>query len=192
MTLNAGRVGTGRQSCLLCLKATVWIVTIAALHHPFQHLVMKWLVKVGLNFIVTTDAELRFSDLQQVNGREVGLLCVRLVDKGNRFRDVPVCRGRVRRVTQCAADVVAPVFTTPEVVAFFSTSMTGQTSFRYLLGILVLERNDLGWITFFKVRLARTMTGFATGYFLLPTGNCCELGVGCMRERLELILMTIF
>lgn len=58
MTLNTRRISACCQPGLFQLEAAVGIVTIAALHRAFQHLVMKRLVEVGLNFVVATDAEL--------------------------------------------------------------------------------------------------------------------------------------
>ena len=57
MTLNTRRICAGRQPRLLELETAVRIVTIAALHRAFEHLVMKGFVEVGLNFVVATDAE---------------------------------------------------------------------------------------------------------------------------------------
>src|SRR5262245_46681163 len=121
---------------------------------------MERLVKVGLNFVVTTDAELRFTNLQQMDRREVRLLRVGSVDERNRLGNISVRFKLVRRVTAGAANIVAPVFTAPEVVSFLSTGVAGQTGFRYFLGRLVLERNDLGWIALFEVGFAWTMTRF--------------------------------
>ena len=61
MALYASCICACRQSCLFEFETAVRIVTIAAFHRAFQHLVMKWLVEVGLNFIVAADAELRLA-----------------------------------------------------------------------------------------------------------------------------------
>jgi hypothetical protein len=45
-------------------EAAVGIVTITALHRSLKNLVMKWLIEIGPNFAVATDAKLRFADLQ--------------------------------------------------------------------------------------------------------------------------------
>jgi len=160
---------------LFGLKAAVWVVAITALDHSFQHLVMERLVKVGLNFVVTTDAELRFTNLQQMDRREVRLLRVGSVDERNRLRNVSVRFKLVRRVTAGAANIVAPVFTAPEVVSFLSTGVAGQTGFRYFFGRLVLERNDLGWVALFEMGFAWTMTRFAPGNFSFPATNRRQL-----------------
>ena len=89
-----------------------------------------------------------------------------------------------------AAHVVAPVFAAPKVVAFFFAGMAGQTGFGNFLRRLVLERDDLGWVTFLDVGLARAMTRFAPGYFSFPTAYLREIGVRGMRERFELILVA--
>lgn len=56
MTLNAGGIRTSGQSRLLQLETTMWVVAVATLHHPFEHLVVEWLIEVGLNFSMATDA----------------------------------------------------------------------------------------------------------------------------------------
>jgi hypothetical protein len=63
MTLNARCICTGCEPGLLELKTAVRIVTIAALHRAFEHLVMERFVEVRLNFVVATDAELRLACL---------------------------------------------------------------------------------------------------------------------------------
>ena len=61
VTLDAGCVDASRQSCLFEFKTAVWIVAIAALHRPFEHLVMERQIKLVLRFAVTTQAKLRFA-----------------------------------------------------------------------------------------------------------------------------------
>lgn len=77
VTLNARGVGAGGQSRLLEFKTTVRVVTITALHHSFENLVMKRLVEIGLRFRVATDAELRLARLQQVDRGDAWLLSIR-------------------------------------------------------------------------------------------------------------------
>jgi hypothetical protein len=64
VALDASRIGSGRQSCLLQFKAAVRVVAIAAFHHSFEHFVMKWLVEVGLDFVMTAHAKLGLAKLQ--------------------------------------------------------------------------------------------------------------------------------
>src|ERR1700752_1326870 len=90
VTLYAGRIGAGFQPGLLEFKAAVRVVTVAALHFAFEHLVMKRLVEVGLNFVVAAYAQLRFADLEQITSGEVGLLSVGFVDEGDRLRNVSI------------------------------------------------------------------------------------------------------
>lgn len=78
VTLYAGRIRARGQPGLLELKTAMRIVTITALHHAFENFVMKRLVEIRLHFAVTAHAKLRLASLQQVQGREVGLLSVRL------------------------------------------------------------------------------------------------------------------
>ena len=58
VALNASRISSGSQPGLLKLKAAMRIVTIAASHSAFQHLVMERHRKLRLHFRVTTDAKL--------------------------------------------------------------------------------------------------------------------------------------
>ena len=76
VTLDASRVSTGRQSCLLKLETAVRIVAIAALHCAFQHLVMKRQIELVLRFAMTTETELRFAVFEQLQIREARLLRV--------------------------------------------------------------------------------------------------------------------
>ena len=94
-------------------------------------------------------------------------------------------------MTVSAADVVAPVFAATEVIAFIFARMAGETRLGNLLGRLVLERNDLRRIAFFRVGLARPMTRFAACYFVFPTVETAEASVGSMRKGVELIFVTV-
>jgi len=64
VALDTSGIGPSRKSCLLQFKTTVGIMAIAAFHHSFQHFVMKRLIEVGLNFVVTAHAKLGFAKLQ--------------------------------------------------------------------------------------------------------------------------------
>src|SRR5262245_3462619 len=90
-----------------------------------------------------------------------------------------------------AADVVAPVFATAEVVVLFSPRMTGQTRFRDLFRRLVLERNDLGRIAFLRVGLAWSMTSLTTGHPVVPPLQTAGFGVRRGQEIFELVLMAV-
>jgi hypothetical protein len=68
MTFNACRISAGSQPGLLKFEAAVGVVTIAALHHSFQNFMVKRLIEVGLYLGVTTYAELRLADFQQMDG----------------------------------------------------------------------------------------------------------------------------
>src|SRR5215203_739379 len=76
VTLDASRVGAGRQSRLLKLETAVRIVAIAALHRAFQHLVMERQIELVLSLGMTTQAKLRFAVSKQLQIREARLLCV--------------------------------------------------------------------------------------------------------------------
>src|SRR6185437_7400717 len=95
VTFYARRVCAGRQPCLLEFEAAMRIVAIAALHRAFEHLVMKPFVEVGLNFVVTTYAELRLPCFQQQTSREIGFFGVGSTHVSDRLRDVSSAGKRV-------------------------------------------------------------------------------------------------
>lgn len=89
------------------------------------------------------------------------------------------------------ANIVAPVFTAPEIVVFFSTGVAGKASLGDFFRRFVFERNDLRRIAFCSVGLAWTMAGFAASDLTLPTADRGEFGVGSVRVSFELVLVTI-
>src|SRR5947209_13152155 len=68
--------------------------------------------------------------------------------------------------------------------------MTGQTGFRILFSRSSLERDNLFRVALFRVRFARTMTGFAADNFAFPAREIFETGVRGVREILKLIFVT--
>ena len=76
-----------------------------------------------------------------------------------------------------ATNVIAPVLTTAKVIVFFLARVTTKTRFGSLFRSFVFERDDLGRIAFSYVRFAWTMTRFATGRFVFPATDLCELSV---------------
>ena len=91
-----------------------------------------------------------------------------------------------------AADVVAPVFTAPEVVVLFPAGVTPQTGLRGLFRRTSLERDDLFWITFLCVRFTWTMARLAASNLCFPTADFEKLRVRSVRERFELVFVTLF
>src|SRR5258705_12649291 len=88
VTPNTRGVSPGRESRLFRFKPAVRVVTIAALHRPFQNLVGKRLVVVGLWFSMATHTELTFTHLQQCDGGVSRLLGISLRDMCNRASQV--------------------------------------------------------------------------------------------------------
>jgi len=105
------------------------IVTIAALHRAFEHLVVEWQIELVLNFGVTAQAKLWFARFQQLQHRETRLLGVCFGNEHVGTGPVFVSFRRMRRVAICTSDIVAPVLTAAEIVVFFLAGMAGQTSF---------------------------------------------------------------
>ena len=61
VTLDASRVGAGRQSRLLELETAVWVVAIAARHCAFQHFVVERQIELVLGLAMTTKTKLRLA-----------------------------------------------------------------------------------------------------------------------------------
>jgi len=127
MTLEASGISACRKTRLLQLKAAVWIVTIAALHHPFQHLVMKRPAELGFSFSVTTDAELRLASAQHIRRQQITISSCSFGQEFVRTRIASLRYSGVRRMTIRAPYVVAPMLAAAEVVVFLFAGMTAQT-----------------------------------------------------------------
>ena len=76
VTLNARCIGACSESCLFKLETAVWIVAVAALHRPFEHLVMERQIKLVLGLAVTTQAKLWLTFAEQLQIRDAGFLCI--------------------------------------------------------------------------------------------------------------------
>ena len=81
MALNARRVSADRQPRLLQLKTTVRVVTVAAAHRALEHLVVGRHRELMFHLGVTAQTELWFTNLQQLDRREIRLLGIRGCDK---------------------------------------------------------------------------------------------------------------
>ena len=64
VTFYAGCITARCQSGLFQFEATVRIVAVATLHHPFQNLMMERLGEIRFRFIMATHAELRLAHPQ--------------------------------------------------------------------------------------------------------------------------------
>ena len=76
VTLNASRIGAGRESGLFEFKTAMRVMAITALHRSFEHLVMERQIELVLRFGVTAHTKLWFADFQQLDRREARLLSV--------------------------------------------------------------------------------------------------------------------
>ena len=74
VTLDAGGIGAGGEASLFEFKAAVRIMTVAAFHRAFQHLVMERQVELVLRFAMATEAKLRLAVLEQTNVCKARLL----------------------------------------------------------------------------------------------------------------------
>jgi hypothetical protein len=88
VTLHARSVSSDCQTRLFQFETTVWVVAVSASHGSFENLVMRRHVELVFDFTVTTETKLRLADLQQLDGREVGLFCIRGGDELDRRRNV--------------------------------------------------------------------------------------------------------
>ena len=67
------------------------------------------------------------------------------------------------RVTVSAADVVAPVLTTTEVVVLFLAGMARQAGLSSFFRRFILKGDDLGGVALFSMSLAGAVTGLTAG-----------------------------
>jgi len=68
VALQTWRVRAGRQPCLFQLEAAVRIVAIRTFHSAFQNFMMERLIELVLRFAVATQAKLRLTHLQHLDG----------------------------------------------------------------------------------------------------------------------------
>lgn len=178
VALDATGISSCCQTRLFQFKTAVRIVTITTTHRALKHLVVERHVELRLHLRVTARAKLRIIRPQHASGREARLLAIRRRRVIVRTRKISARGGAVRRVTVNTTDIVAPVFSTFEVVALFLAGVTCQTGLGSFLRRLVLERNDLGDVSAaFDVRLTWAVTRFASGHLIFPIANLCELRV---------------
>ena len=121
----AARYESGRFE----FKSPVRIVAITATHGPFHNFVVKGRGKCRLNLSVATHTELRVVRPEHSDGREARLFGIRSFRIDIRTGKIFPGRIGVRRVTVGATNIVAPVFTTTEVVPLFLACMAGKTRF---------------------------------------------------------------
>lgn len=172
MTFDTSGIDSSCESSLFEFKAPVRIMTITALHGAFENLVMEGQIKLVLYFTVAAQAKLRLADFQQFHGGEAWLFSVRRTHEDVRAGDILSSRScRVRRMAICTTDVVAPMFSAPEVIVLFSSGMAGKTCLRRFFWRLVFEGNNLLGIAFFRVSFTGAVTSLATRHLPFPTAN---------------------
>ena len=71
VAFNAARIGTDSQFRLFCLEPAMRVVTIAALHCAFKHLVVEWLRELRLGLVVAAHAKLGLAGLEHGDCRIV-------------------------------------------------------------------------------------------------------------------------
>ena len=91
-----------------------------------------------------------------------------------------------------ASDVVAPVFSSSEVISFLFACMASKARFRDFLRRFILERYDFCRVSFLNVSFSWPMTCLTSCNFVFPTIDFGETGVGSMGERLELVFVAVF
>ena len=166
---DATCVGTNGKLSLFRLKASVRIMTIAALHRSLKNLVMERFAELRFGLVVTRNAKLRLICGEHLYRCLTGILCRDIGGERHRTGTTVTGRRPVGRMTFIAADVVTPVLAAAKVVVVLFACVTGQTSFGCRLSIQPLERDYLRDIAgTFHVRLARAVTGFATDDLAFP------------------------
>ena len=192
VTFNASCIAADGQSRLFKFEAAVRVMTIAATHRAFQYLVMEGHGECRLHFAVATEAKLRVAHLQHSYRRESRFLSICRGDPCDRAGNILIACGQVWRVAVSAADVVAPMLTTTEVVVLFFAGVTPQTGLSGFLRRLVLKGDDLGGVALFSMGLARSVTGFTACDLCVPALYFRKVCMRSMRKRFELIFVAIF
>ena len=76
VTLEASRIDARCEARLFKFKPSVRIVAVAALHRPFQHLVMEWQLKLVFGLAMAAQAELGFTGPEQFHACDARFLRV--------------------------------------------------------------------------------------------------------------------
>ena len=122
-------IATRYESGRFEFESTMRIVAITATHGSFHNLVVKGRGKCRLDLAVASHTELRVVRPEHSDGREARLFGIRSCRIDIRAGKILPGRIGVRRVTIGAANIVAPVLTTTEVVPLFLACMAGKTGF---------------------------------------------------------------
>ncbi len=159
VTFDARQISADREPGLFGFKTAVRVVTIAAFHRAFHHLVTERLAKLRLDFAVAFKAQLRLARIEHLKGRSVGILFGNFTDQRNRIGFGVCVFGAMRRVAIGAADVVAPMLAAPKIAVFFPAGVTGETGFRDFFRVFMRERNDFSDVAVaFDMGFARPVT----------------------------------
>ena len=123
MAFDTSRIDSDRELSLLCFKAAVSVVTVAAGHSSLKHFVMEGLAELRFRFTMTADTELWLALSEHYRIDLIWFLLRRRTNERNRLRFKILRTGSVRRVAIGAADIVAPVNTAPKIVVAFPAGM---------------------------------------------------------------------
>jgi len=191
MALDTGGVGTDGELRLFLLKASVRIVTIAAGHRSFEHLVMERFAELGLCFGVARHAKLRLVRTEHRACRLSGFLVSHIRREGYRAGTKSRRFGSMRTVAFSAADVIAPVLAATKVIVILFSRVAGQTCFGDRLRVESFEGNDLGLIAArIDVFLSGAVTCLTSDNLPFPGSECVKAAVLCPFEHFELCFVT--
>lgn len=124
MTFNAGSISAGGQTCLFEFETAMRVMTIAATHRAFHDFMVEGHREGCFHFAMATETKLRVAHLQHLYRSESRFFSICRGDPCDRAWHILTACGLVRRVTLSAADVVAPVLATTEVVVLFFACVT--------------------------------------------------------------------
>ena len=90
-------------------------------------------------------------------------------------------------VALAKSGVVAPMFAASDVIPFLCARRLRKARLRNFFRRFILERFDFCRVSFLNVTFSWPMTCLTSSYFVFPTIDFGETGVGSMGERLQLV-----
>ena len=129
VALDTNYIRSNSELGLFGFEPAVRIVAIAALHCPFEDLVVKRLAELRSCFRVTAHTELRFAALEHFHRGDAGILPRRRSNICDRTIDRIPKSGSVRAVAVGAADIISPMFSATEIIMTFLAGVTAKTGF---------------------------------------------------------------
>ena len=126
VALDAVGVGAYSKFDLLCLKTSVGVVTIAAFHRAFEHLMMERLAELRFRFRMAAHTKLRFARFQPQCRCLIWILAGHVVNKGDRAGFFVTKWCGMRAVAVGTPDIISPMLAPAIVIMRFLSGVASQ------------------------------------------------------------------